>query len=110
MTAEQIKELRERIGITQRQLADYLGVNQATIYRWEAGTTRIGSETHIVLLQILEERFQEGPDGIRARFARGNKVDIRFIGHNCIDTYTTELQPETHTAPAEAGAGLEKGG
>lgn len=37
MTAEQIKTLRERLGWTQRGMADYLGVNQNTVNRWENG-------------------------------------------------------------------------
>ncbi len=35
--SENIKELRERLGWTQQQLADKLGVNRNTINRWEMG-------------------------------------------------------------------------
>ncbi len=40
MTKEQIRELRQRLGLTQFQLAVRLGVTLATIQRWEAGTAR----------------------------------------------------------------------
>jgi transcriptional regulator with XRE-family HTH domain len=38
--SENIKTLREKRGWTQHQLADRLGVEQSTISRWEAGTTK----------------------------------------------------------------------
>jgi DNA-binding transcriptional regulator YiaG len=34
---ERIKALREHLGMTQRQLADELGVRQQTISEWEVG-------------------------------------------------------------------------
>jgi len=35
--AESVRALRERLGLTQRQLADELGVRQQTISEWETG-------------------------------------------------------------------------
>lgn len=32
-----IKELREKAGLTQTQIADHMGVDQAAIHRWEIG-------------------------------------------------------------------------
>ncbi len=32
-----IKELREKAGLTQTQLADCMGVDQAAVHRWEIG-------------------------------------------------------------------------
>jgi len=32
-----IRELREKVGMTQVQLADGMGVDQAAVARWEAG-------------------------------------------------------------------------
>ena len=34
---ETIKELRERLGFTQRELGELIGVNQVTVNRWENG-------------------------------------------------------------------------
>lgn len=38
MDGELIKKLRRRLGMTQRQLADQLNVDQGTVSRWERGT------------------------------------------------------------------------
>jgi len=38
MTADEIKELRKKLRLTQTELADKLGVGRATIARWEVGT------------------------------------------------------------------------
>jgi DNA-binding transcriptional regulator YiaG len=35
--AEEVRALRERLGLTQRQLAEELGVRQQTVSEWETG-------------------------------------------------------------------------
>src|SRR5882672_1783133 len=37
LTPEQIRENRESLGLTQRQLATQLGIAEATVSRWETG-------------------------------------------------------------------------
>ncbi|KKK53682.1 hypothetical protein LCGC14_3092330 [marine sediment metagenome] len=37
MTPNQIKRLRRRLKLTQRQLADEIGVDPRTVMRWENG-------------------------------------------------------------------------
>lgn len=32
-----IKELREKAGLTQMQIAEHMGVDQAAVHRWEIG-------------------------------------------------------------------------
>lgn len=36
MTGNQIRKIRERIYLDRRAFGDVLGVNQSTVYRWEA--------------------------------------------------------------------------
>lgn len=35
-----IKDLRKRVGMTQKRMADYLGVAEFTIRRWETGESK----------------------------------------------------------------------
>ena len=37
MTPEQFKKIREKLGLTQAELASILEVKTNTVYRWEAG-------------------------------------------------------------------------
>ena len=37
MTPEQIKRLRKQLQLTQRALAESLGITVTTVHRWEAG-------------------------------------------------------------------------
>ena len=37
--SEQVKDLRKRLGMSQKEMADALGVSFATVNRWENGKT-----------------------------------------------------------------------
>ena len=50
MTPEKFKEIREMLGWSQAQMADYLGINYRTVGRWELGRTRI---PHMAALLVL---------------------------------------------------------
>lgn len=39
-TAEAVKDLRQRLGLTQEEMANKLGVTVASITRWERGITK----------------------------------------------------------------------
>ena len=52
ISAERIKALRVELGMTQAQLAECLGLAQATITRWETGSCRI-TAPHLKVLAAL---------------------------------------------------------
>ncbi len=58
-----IKELREKAGITQMQLAEILKVSQSTIAMWETGYTMPRAGTLPKLAQVLgcsiDDLFEE---------------------------------------------------
>jgi len=56
---EQIQSLRRHLGLTQRELAETLGVRQQTISEWEIGIYKPrGAST--TLLSIIAERAEFG--------------------------------------------------
>lgn len=52
MTAQEYRAVRERLGLTQGELADLLGVRLNTIYRREAGTFPITKEIEMALMYL----------------------------------------------------------
>lgn len=56
MTPAEIIELREQAGMTQQQLADALGLNRRTIYRYEIGEITIPFYKELALRQVLTGR------------------------------------------------------
>ncbi|CNL89516.1 MULTISPECIES: helix-turn-helix domain-containing protein [Yersinia] len=51
--AARLKELRTRLGISQRQLADRLGWSQSRIGNYEAGNRSVGADDAIILAKAL---------------------------------------------------------
>jgi DNA-binding XRE family transcriptional regulator len=64
MTGEELIKWRKWHGLTQKELADLLGVRNMTIYRWECGMRTISPYLHLAL-ETLENRIQKG--GINGR-------------------------------------------
>ncbi|MBE5753196.1 MAG: helix-turn-helix transcriptional regulator [Clostridiales bacterium] len=58
--AENLKHLRQSTGMTQKELAEKLSVDQRTISAWEKGVC----EPNFYLLAMLCEIFEETFDGI----------------------------------------------
>lgn len=57
-SAQDIKELRKRVKMTLQQMADYLGVSQRTVYRWERAESR-PSQLAIRQLHRLDRKLNE---------------------------------------------------
>jgi len=53
-----IKQLRERYGLTRKQLGEFTGVTITTIYLWEMGQ-RKPSRTAEILLSRIEQELKE---------------------------------------------------
>jgi transcriptional regulator with XRE-family HTH domain len=56
--SERIKAARVAAGLSQRELADRLGVDPQVISRWERGTARPGRDRLAVLAEFLACRIE----------------------------------------------------
>jgi DNA-binding transcriptional regulator YiaG len=63
--AEHVRALRERLGLTQRQLADELGVRQQTVSEWETGAYRPRGASARMLRHVAERAssYDAGGEG-----------------------------------------------
>jgi transcriptional regulator with XRE-family HTH domain len=59
MNGNELLEWRKRQGLTQKELADLLGVRNMTVYRWECGMRTISPYLHLAL-EALEHRIKAG--------------------------------------------------
>lgn len=53
VTGEQIRELRERLGLSQAELARLLGVRQASVSDWEGGEHEVTGTAKLVLATLI---------------------------------------------------------
>lgn len=49
MTADELRTLRKEAGLTQRQLADAIGVSQANVSQWENGVQAVTGPASIAI-------------------------------------------------------------
>ena len=58
MTGNELLNWRKQHGLTQKELANLLGVRNMTIYRWECGMRSISPYLHLAL-EALEKRMKK---------------------------------------------------
>lgn len=71
MTADKYKAARERLGMTQEQLAKRLGVSRATINAREAGRVPVTAESAMAIMSLRPPEID--PDVAVANARRGEK-------------------------------------
>ncbi len=57
-TTDRIRQLRERLGMTQRVFAEQAGVSQATVAKWELGS-RVPAGADVLHKLLLLESQEE---------------------------------------------------
>ena len=78
-----VKELRQRLSLTQKQLAEKCGVKERTVQKWEAGGV-IPSATQLLLNGFLSEHESNTPQEPKANFENGVPYyNVDFIGGLC---------------------------
>ena len=75
---EKIKELREEAGLTQEQLAEMLGVQRNTIWRWENQRANLSPENRGKLSEI----FNVAPSNFIIKKEKNDKEE-RFFSFEC---------------------------
>ena len=74
-----IKKIRERLGISQEQLAEMVGVHPRTVQNWESGST-IPKSKHAILrdLGVKPQRYAGGGDqtNVNGNNINGNNVTV----------------------------------
>ena len=60
--ADSVRELRQRLGLTQRELAEELGVRQQTVSEWETGMYRPRGASARLLRIVAERRARYETD------------------------------------------------
>lgn len=66
MTARKIPQMRERLGLSQREFARRLGVARVTVTRWENGTRRPSGIARLGIRAVLARDTRAWQDVSRA--------------------------------------------
>jgi transcriptional regulator with XRE-family HTH domain len=77
MTPVQLVQLREHLGWSVKQMAEYLGVHFVTVYGWENGKRQVSQRRVRLLLQDLwDKAFGEPWDRERARAEVSKRLGV----------------------------------
>ncbi len=55
MEGKELKEKREKLELTQTELADILGVKMNTVYRWESGILTVPKSIELAMKTVERE-------------------------------------------------------
>lgn len=56
MTAQEIKEARKKLGLTQQELVEAIGGNLSTLRHWEQGVHKINKFAADAISRLLEHK------------------------------------------------------
>ena len=54
-----IKEIREKLKMTQQEMADVLDVSRITYFNYESGRTKMDADKIKKLLELSDSKFEE---------------------------------------------------
>lgn len=68
-------------GESRQEIADSLGLSEATLHRWQQGTTTVGSAAHSFLHEVVlaEHSFTGGPVLVMPSGARVEGLSVRDL-------------------------------
>ncbi|HEX8195315.1 MAG TPA: helix-turn-helix domain-containing protein [Pyrinomonadaceae bacterium] len=59
MEGKELKSKREKLGLTQTELADILGVKMNTVYRWESGILTVPKSIELAMETVERKSSEE---------------------------------------------------
>ena len=59
LTGLEIKALRVKLGMTQRQFNEFLGIREGSVKRWELGEIQDPAMNRLMLLAVADEKRME---------------------------------------------------
>lgn len=83
---------RKEKGLTQEELADYVGVSKPAVSKWESGQ----SYPDIMLLPILAAFFNTSVDELLGYEAQMTKEDVRKLYHRLANAFANEPFDKIH--------------
>jgi DNA-binding XRE family transcriptional regulator len=90
MKPEEMRAMREELGLTQEQLADKLDVHRITVSRWENGTLDIEHRTRLAMEHLTRKRTHEGK-------LLGRHTDGLLPQAHSPDILITKRKPRKHS-------------
>jgi transcriptional regulator with XRE-family HTH domain len=85
-TGDQVRAIRDALGLTGTEFATILGVHQSTIYRWEGASAAVPVEQlQAQLLSVLQVAINDGRDmpmfaeKLRAAMVQGNGLHALLV-------------------------------
>lgn len=74
MNKEQIKKIREALGLNQAEFGEKLGVSYQTVSNWETGIVKI-PKTKVVLIEKLAENINFSDSSINIKNSKGFSIN-----------------------------------
>lgn len=79
LTTEEIREARRRLRMNQREFAEYLGVGEASVKRWETGVLPDKSSSDLIRLKTDPEAARANYDALRSRLGTRQPGKLTII-------------------------------
>ncbi|MBE0657195.1 MAG: helix-turn-helix domain-containing protein [Bryobacteraceae bacterium] len=75
LRADEIRDARKRLGLSQLEFAEYLGVGEASVKRWEAGALQDKSSDDLIRLKTDPKFAQENLEQLCRRLGRRSPTE-----------------------------------
>lgn len=79
LTAEEIRQARQRLRMSQRQFAEYLGVGEASVKRWETGVLPDKSSSDLIRLKTDPDQARANYDALCSRLGLRQPEKLTII-------------------------------